>query len=137
MESLIKEMKFHHIGVAVKDIGKSIKIYHDMGFVASEVIYDDIQKVNICFLTKQDHPTIELVEPADEKAPVNSILQKVGVSAYHCCYETDKFEKTIEYMRRLKFIILKAPVIAKAMENKKICFLYSINYGLIELVSKK
>ena len=44
-------MKFHHIGVAVKDIDATAAMYEDGGYRMSEIIFDPIQNVNICWLS--------------------------------------------------------------------------------------
>lgn len=127
-------MHFHHIAIATKDITASCKKYGELGFVATEVVYDSIQKVNICFLKKQDHPLIELVEPGDGNSPVNSVLEKNGTSIYHLCYEVDDIDETIAILRAQKFLLLGKPVPAAAIDERRICFLYNKNVGLIELV---
>ena len=60
-------MKFNHIGVATNSIEDTKSLYISMGFVADETIYDENQNVNLCFLRKESHPDIELIEPIDEK----------------------------------------------------------------------
>lgn len=127
-------MRFHHIAIATKDITDSCKKYGELGFVATEVVYDSIQKVNICFLEKQDHPLIELVEPGDENSPVNSVLKKSGTSIYHLCYEVNDIDETIAVLRTQRFLLLGKPISAIAINERKICFLYNKNVGLIELV---
>lgn len=73
---MLKSMKFHHIGVAVKDISAT------GGYKQSDTIFDPIQNVNICWLTKENMPVVELLEPVDETSPVNKILEKNGVTPY-------------------------------------------------------
>nr|WP_314779289.1 VOC family protein [uncultured Treponema sp.] len=81
-------------------------------------------------------PMIELIEPIDETSPVYKILQKSGVTPYHICYEVENISDTITELKREKFIPLSKPVEAVAMSNKKVCFLFNKNIGLIELVEK-
>ena len=83
---MLSNFKFHHIGVAAKDIDSTATVYEQGGYHRSASIFDPIQNVNICWLTKEGMPTVELLAPVDEKSPVNKTLEKVGVSPYHCCY---------------------------------------------------
>lgn len=90
--------------------------------------------MNICWLTKEGEPTIELLEPVDEKSPVVKTLDKNGVSPYHICYVVDDIEAAVKELRLQKFVALGRPVEAVAFRGSKVCFLYSKAAGLIELV---
>ena len=127
-------MEFHHIGVATCNINKSIEIFEKMGFISEEVIFDELQKVNICFLRKSGHPDIELIEPANEKSPVRNILDKVGTTPYHFCYYTNDILQEIISLKKKKFLLVVNPVEAIAFNNKRICFCYNKDFGLIEVV---
>jgi methylmalonyl-CoA/ethylmalonyl-CoA epimerase len=127
-------MEFHHIGVATSNIIKSSNIYKQLGFVSDEIIYDEVQNVNICFLRKSGHPAIELVEPVNEKSPVWNILDKIGTSPYHFCYNTTDIINEIQNLKKSKFIVVVNPVPAIAFRNKRICFCYHKDFGLIEIV---
>ena len=129
-------MIFHHIGVACKNINESISIYKRLGFSVGDVIIDDIQKVRICFVNKADHPLLELVEPLNDNSPVNNILSKVGNIQYHNCYKSYTYENDIVGLKKIGFMLISKPVSAIAFNNKRICFLYNVNIGLIELVEE-
>ena len=89
---MLDSFKFHHIGVAVKDIDKTAAMYEDGGYEMSDIIFDPVQNVNICWLTKDDMPTVELLEPVDESSPVCKTLEKNGVTPYHTCYVVDNID---------------------------------------------
>jgi len=130
------DLEFHHVGVACFDIEETCSFYEKMGYERSETIIDTLQNIKICFLSNDHLPVIELLAPVDEKSPVNRILKSVGVSPYHFCYEVNDIETAIKEMRKEHFMIVSRPIPACAMENKKVCFLYSKVVGLIELVEK-
>lgn len=131
---MLESMKFHHIGVAVFDIDITAKYYLDAGYTKTETVYDPHQNVNICFLTKEGMPMIELLAPKEETSPVTKTLDKSGVTPYHFCYEVDDINQAIADLRRLKFVPLIKPVEACAINDKKVCFLFNKQVGLIELV---
>ena len=152
---MLKDCTFHHIGYAVKSIAKTAARYVDAGYTQSEVIYDPIQQTNIAFLTKNGCPRIELVEGvyyAENKDVANTpprvangdktvgvvqnILQKVGVSPYHVCYEVKNIEEAIMELRKQRDLQLCKPVEAVAIDNKKICYLMHPEVGLIEIVEQ-
>ena len=131
---MLKSMIFHHIGVAVKDINATASVYEQGGYKRSSSVFDPIQNVNICWLTKDGAPTVELLAPVDEKSPVNKTLEKVGVSPYHCCYIVDNVEEAASELRKQKYIMVSKPAEAVAFCGSRVCFLFNKNMGLIELV---
>ena len=131
---MLKNFTFHHIGVAVRDIDATASVYEIGGYTRSESIIDPLQHVIICWLTKDNCPTVELLAPADEMSPVNKTLEKIGVSPYHCCYVVDNLEDSISELRKLKYIVVSKPSKAVALCGSRVCFLFNKNIGLIELV---
>lgn len=131
---MLPEFKFHHIGVAVNDVDKTASMYERGGYRRSAVVFDPIQDVNICWLTKEGMPTVELLAPVDDKSPVNKTLEKMGVSPYHCCYVVENIETSVVELKKQKYIVVSKPAEAVAFCGSRVCFLYNKNVGLIELV---
>jgi len=127
-------LKFHHIGVACVKIERSVEVYKKLGYSSSEIIYDPVQKVNLCFLKKNDSPMIELVGCNDTNSDLNNILKKNGTFPYHTCYETKNIKEQINLLIKKGFILMMKPVKAIAFSNRKICFMYNRNVGIIELL---
>ena len=133
---MLNSFKFHHIGIAVWDINKTAVMYEKGGYSMSDIIFDPIQNVNICWLTKEGMPTIELLAPVDELSPVCKILEKNGVMPYHNCYIVEKIEEAIADLRKQKYVLVKKPVEAVAIHNSKVAFLHHRHIGLIELLEE-
>jgi methylmalonyl-CoA/ethylmalonyl-CoA epimerase len=129
-------MEFHHVGIAVNSIEETAKWYVAMGYSLTKTIEDTVQNVHLAFLKRDDSPLLELVQPVDKNSPVSNILKKVGVSAYHLCYETDNLQREIEELENQDFRVLVEPVEAIAFNHRKISFLYHLDIGLIELLEK-
>lgn len=127
-------MKFHHIGVAVKSIEATAAVYVAGGYKQSETTFDPNQNVNICWLTKEGMPVVEVLEPIDETSPVCKILEKNGVTPYHICYVVNDIEQAVKDLRKMKYIVVSKPVEAVAIHGCKVSFLFNKNVGLIELV---
>lgn len=135
---MLPYLRFHHIGIAVPNIERTVNQYvFGGGYFRAPTLFDPVQKVNICFLEKQGMPRIELLEPVEEISPVTKILRNNGVTPYHICYETDDLEQTIADLKARRFLVVVKPVEAVAIENRKVCFLYHKDVGLIELVEAK
>lgn len=131
---MLQCMTFHHIGMAVKDISATATFYVNGGYCKSNIVFDPIQNVNICWLTKAGQPTLELLAPVDENSPVKNTLEKLGVTPYHCCYQVDNIEEAIVELRKQRYVVVSKPVEAVAFRGSRVCFLYNKNVGLIELV---
>lgn len=131
---MLDSFKFHHIGVAVKDIDKTAAMYEDGGYEMSDIIFDPVQNVNICWLTKDSMPTVELLAPVDESSPVCKILEKNGVTPYHTCYVVEDINDAVSELRKQKYVLVSKPVEAVAIHNCKVAFLHNRHVGLIELV---
>ena len=129
-------MKFHHIGMAVKSIDATAAMYEDGGYRMSDIIFDPIQNVNICWMTKEGAPIVELLSPVDETSPVCKTLEKNGVTPYHCCYVVENLEEAVKELRQQKYILTSKPAKAVAFCGSRVCFLYNKNVGLIELVEE-
>ncbi len=130
------QYKYHHTGVATKDIEITSAFYENIAYSKSEIVIDNIQNVRICFMSKKNSPLIELVEPINERSPVNEIIKKNGNIPYHFCYEVDDIREAILEMKGLGFIKIINPVPAVAFNNRLICFIYNKDVGLIELLEK-
>lgn len=131
---MLDSFKFHHIGFAVKDIDATASVYEQGGYKRSSSVFDPIQNVNICWLTKEGAPIVELLAPVDELSPVNKTLEKVGVSPYHCCYVVHNIEEAVSELKRQRYIMVSKPAEAVAFCGSRVCFLFNKNVGLVELV---
>ena len=127
----------NHIGYLTDDIAATAKQFEIFGYCADEVIHDDTQRTRICFLRKEGELVIELVEPYADNKTMQRMLAKGGVTPYHICFEVDDVEKEYQYLTGNDWLALFKPVAAPAFGNRKICYFWKREIGLIELVSKK
>ncbi|WP_027371768.1 MULTISPECIES: VOC family protein [Chryseobacterium] len=130
-------MKIDHYGFATKDLAKSTDSYLNLGYqIISDVFMDEIQRVKIIFIQKDDDVAIELVEPLNASSPVVNILKKNGNSLYHTCYQVEDMALSIKKLKQQRFVLLHDPVPAVAFNYQSICFMFHSHVGLIELVQK-
>jgi len=134
---MLSNFRFHHIGYVTDHIASTAAFYLRAGYEATAIVEDTIQRVCICFLTKDGFPQIELIQPIDESSSVNKLLKKNGVAPYHVCYEVDDINKAFDELVDIQeYIPLFRPVEAIALGNRLICYLYKKEVGFIELVNK-
>ena len=132
-------LEFHHIGVATDNLEKAIEVYAFLGYSLQhqEIYHDPIQQVNIVFVAKTGHPLVELISPATENSPIKAILNKMGASPYHSCFEVINIDMTIKFLREKRFVVISKPVPAVAFNGRKVAFLFQANIGIIELLEAK
>ena len=55
-ENPMTTLKIHHIGYLVKKIDKAKNTFESLGYLTrQDTVYDDIRKVNICFVEKDGY----------------------------------------------------------------------------------
>ena len=131
---MLESFRFHHIGLAVKDIDRTAAMYEAGGYKRSDTIFDPMQNVDICWMTKEGMPIVELLAPVDNQSPVCKILEKNGVTPYHTCYVVENIDQAIAELRKQKYVLVSKPVEAIAIHNCRVAFLHNRHVGLIELV---
>lgn len=115
--------RFHHIGMVVPSLDPRS---------CGEVFADPIQKVSVSFITLNGLD-VELVAPDGPGSPVHNSMTK-GVKLLHLCYEVDDLEAAIACAAGHGFSPLARPVPAVAFAGRRIAWLFSRVYGLVELL---
>lgn len=127
-------LKVHHIGYLVKKIEKAKQTFEQLGYrTEQDVVYDDIRKINICFMVMGDC-RVELVSPASEDSVVAGLIRKYKNSPYHICYETDDYEAAYAELTTGGFLAIDTPTPAPALGGRKVVFLTNAAVGMIELI---
>ena len=127
-------LKVHHIGYLVKKINKAEKDFAALGFECiAAVVYDPLRDADISFWEKDGY-CVELVSPKSEKSVVYDLLKKFKNMPYHICYSSTNMDSDIEELREKGYMLLDEPMAAVAIGGKKVCFLFSANSGMIELL---
>lgn len=127
-------LKIHHIGYLVKKIEKAKKTFEALGYlVEQDTVYDDVRKVDICFLVKDGY-RVELVSPASEDSVVSGLLKKYKNTPYHICYEAEDPEAAYQELTENGFAAIDTPTPAPALDGRNVVFLISPVIGMIELI---
>jgi methylmalonyl-CoA/ethylmalonyl-CoA epimerase len=133
-------MKIHHIGYAVKDIDKAINEFRELGYcLKGNIIKDEKRNVLIQFMENNGYK-VEFISPyiLENKSPVDQILKKNGGAIpYHLCYVVEDISIKIKKLQSKGYILIEEENEAKAIDYRKVAFLYNRNIGVIELVEKE
>lgn len=127
-------IKIHHIGYLVKKIESAVVSFEKLGFtLTDEITYDEIRKVNICFMEKGGY-MIELVSPVSSDSVVAGLIKKYKSCPYHICYESEQFDATLKSMTENGYTAIDNPTPAPAFGGRKVVFLMSPTIGMVELL---
>ncbi|TFG34079.1 methylmalonyl-CoA epimerase [Candidatus Thorarchaeota archaeon] len=133
-------MKLSHIGILVKDIDEGIKHHKALfGFEQlGEIVDDSTQRVRVVLMghSEDDPVKIELIAPLGEDSPVTDLLRK-RQSLYHLCFEVSDIETAKAEARKSGAIVISQPVEAPLFGDRKICFLFTKDHYVIELVESE
>jgi len=130
-------MKLDHIGIAVRSIDDSLKIWRDILGLKVETIKEVPQhKVKIA-LVDCAGVKIELLEPLGRESTVQKFLEKHGEGMHHLCFEVQDIEKMLQDLKN-KGVKLIDKVPRQGTDGKKIAFVHPQDMGgvLIELCEK-
>jgi len=116
---------FDHVGIAVFSI-------RDVVGDKVEVTDDELQKVTVGFVDMHGLK-IELVQPFGEDTPIKESLKK-NQKLLHLCFRVHYLKEAMVEARKHGFHCIAQPKPAKAFQHKRIAWLFSRVYGLIELL---
>ena len=122
-----KGARLRHIGLAVKSIKEVCP--------ACKPFAEQTQKVSLAFIDLNG-VRVELVEPLGDSSPIAKNLRD-GVRLLHLCYEVTDLEEAVEYSRAAGFHRLSQPVPAPIFDGRRIVWVFSKQYGLIELLERQ
>ncbi len=120
-------MKFHHIGIATKNIEKTLEWLKNQFQIVniSEKVYDENQDAFLIMIETVD-VNIELVSGNIVKKFI-----KKNITYYHMCYEVNDLNEAIENFKNS--ILISKPTEAILFNNRKVAFLMT-PIGIVELL---
>jgi methylmalonyl-CoA/ethylmalonyl-CoA epimerase len=116
---------FDHVGIAVRSIDA-------VGGPDVPVTRDVKQRVSVAFV-ETGGVTLELIEPLGENSPVLRSLEQ-GQSLVHLCFRVPNLEAAISTGKDAGFHRLGAPAPAPTFDNRRIVWVFSRVFGLVELL---
>lgn len=130
--------KVNHIGIAVRSIEDTRKIYESMGLEVENIEVVESQKVKVAMLPVGKEVRIELLEPTSDDSPIAKFIEKKGEGIHHLAFGTDDIQTILSQMEEKGFrLIDKTP--RPGAHDTLIGFLHpkSTNGVLIEMCQEK
>tara|TARA_B100001250_G_C19422844_1_gene623985 strand:+ start:184 stop:588 length:405 start_codon:yes stop_codon:yes gene_type:complete len=129
--------KFHHFGLALKNLEDAKKFYSSIGYKLSKKYNDRNQKINLILCTSKNMPTIELIAAYSKMSPISQYLEKLNEIFYHSCYEIKNPKAIIFLKDKFNAKCISSRKKSVLFDKKVVSFYYLKNIGLLEIIEKK
>ena len=135
------KFKIDHIGYVVKDLLKS-KNYFTKNYnfkPLTKIIYEKPHGVKLMFLDMgtKTVPALEIIQPLNKKSKVYNFLMNKGENYHHIAYEVSNIEKSLNYLKKKKFLQISGVVPGAGHNFSKTIWLLGKKMELVELVEKQ
>lgn len=127
-------MKIDHVGIAVKDLEKTIKIYEKILQKSPEKTENLASEELLVSFFKTETSKIELLQATSNNGPIAKFITKKGEGVHHIAFKVDDIYAEIERLKKEGFQMVNS--LPKIGANKNlIAFLHpkTCNGVLIEL----
>jgi methylmalonyl-CoA/ethylmalonyl-CoA epimerase len=127
-------LKIEHIGIAVKDLGKSISLFEKLlNTECYKTERVESEKLTTAFFQKAG-TKIELLESLEPSGVIAKFIEKRGEGLHHIAFEVEDIKAEMKRMKENGFELLSEEP-KNGADNKLICFLHpkSTNGVLVEL----
>lgn len=134
----MKINKIEHIGIAVKNLEESIKLYENIfGLKCYKIEEVESEKVKTAFF-QVGETKIELLEASDADSPINKFIEKKGEGIHHIAFAVEELTAALKELK-LKNINLINETPKSGAENFSISFIHpkETKGVLIELCERK
>ena len=93
-------MKIDHIGIAVKSLTASVKVYEEaLGLKLTGYDQVDEQGVRVAMLNIGES-RIELLEPTGPDSPIETFMNKRGEGLHHIAVHVENLEEALERLKK-------------------------------------
>lgn len=126
--------KIEHIGIAVKDLATSNKIFEKlMGAAPYKMEVVESEGVSTSFFSNGPNK-IELLEATNPDSPIAKFIEKRGEGIHHIAFDVTDIEAEMARLKNEGFILLNETP-KKGADNKLVAFLHpkGTNGVLVEL----
>lgn len=131
---LLYMLKIEHIGIAVKELAKSIPLYEKLlNSTCYKTEMVENENVNTAFF-RQGETKIELLEATRPESVIARFLEKKGEGIHHIAFAVTDIEAEMKRLKAEGFVLLNEKP-RRGADNKLVCFLHPKNTGglLVEL----
>jgi|SRR5690606_2056339 len=127
-------LPIEHLGIAVKDLEKSIALFEQLlNTPCYKTESVPSEQVKTAFF-QTGESKIELLEASNPDSPISKFIEKKGEGIHHVAFAVENIEAEMKRLSALGFVLLNETPQPGA-DNKLVCFLHpkSTNGVLVEL----
>jgi methylmalonyl-CoA/ethylmalonyl-CoA epimerase len=130
------ELSFHHFGLVSAHPDHTKQFLQTLGYSIGEVVFDQLQGVNLIWCTHKQMPNIEIIFEAETNSVISNLLKKYENVIYHVCFASKSLESTLGRLKGAanRPICLSPPKPAALFGGKNVSFYNIKGFGLIEIV---
>jgi methylmalonyl-CoA/ethylmalonyl-CoA epimerase len=131
-------MKLEHIGIAVKDLDASNKLFETL-FNQAPYKTEGVESEGVrTSFFKTGESKIELLEATHPESPIAKFIEKKGEGIHHLAFEVTDIEEEVARLQAAGYTLITS-VPKDGADNKRIVFLHpkSTNGVLVELCQEK
>jgi methylmalonyl-CoA/ethylmalonyl-CoA epimerase len=127
-------LKIEHIGIAVKNISESVKLFESLlntPCYKTETV--ESEKVSTAFF-KMGDSKVELLQAFSDESAIAKFINARGEGLHHIAFEVENIEAEMARLKEKGFQLLRDKPFRGA-DNKMVCFIHpkSCNGVLVEL----
>ena len=129
--------KLDHIGIAVKDLDRAIKLYKNVFGIEPSLVYESAYtKAKIAFI-QIGEIRIELIQPSNPESVIGKFLEKKGEGIHHISFKVKDVDQSLVEIES-KGVQLIDKKSRQVRENERVAFLHpkSTNGVLFELIQE-
>ena len=121
-ESIIGDLRLHHVGIVVADLDAGIASYEAIGLRDGE--RHEIPEQHIVAVTfRAGVGWVELIQPTDAEGPIARYMAKRGEGTHHVAYAVDDIDAAMGRLRKAGVRLIDAAPRAGA-HGWKIAFIH-------------
>jgi hypothetical protein len=129
-------LKFHHLGLAVREPATALRFLQSLGYEAGPQVHDELQGVNLVMCQSDEMPDVEVIFAAGSDGPLESILKRNDAQFYHLCFESSDLDATLTEWRREGYkpycVAPRKPAVL--FGGRHVSFYYLQGFGLVEIL---
>ena len=126
--------KLEHIGIAVKSIEDSDRLYHQLLGTPSYKHEEVSSQMVLTSFFKAGESKIELLQATHPESPLQKFIDKKGEGIHHIAFEVNDIKAEMQRLKAAGYQLLQDEP-SEGADNKLICFIHprSANGVLIEI----
>lgn len=131
-------MKLEHIGIAVRDLKSSTKLFSEL-FDQESYKLEEVQSEGVrTSFFRVGESKVELLEGTNAESPISKFIDKKGEGIHHLAFEVKDIQSEIDRLTKLGYQLINSEP-KDGADNKRIVFLHpkSTNGVLVELCQEK